>query len=211
MIEREWEKAKKTAKKYKKLFEDVIVHPNAVMLNNVYYFETAYLKKRSEKTEGKAIVAGSGGNQQDALAACEIITLYHDFISRIYSTTNDRSRVSPMFFTEALDISDGDKFPVLKSGENEIRKLQSFHEKLKSEYSDFQEYTKNPRIVTKESVNYLTEKASILAVCQINMMRMMADFDSNLALWNEEMKAQGLWDQLSLETKRFYSLSLIHI
>ncbi|MFB1083294.1 hypothetical protein [Jeotgalibacillus sp. JSM ZJ347] len=61
MIELEWEKAKKTAKKYKKLFEDMIVHPNAVILNDVYYFETAYLKKRSDKTEGKAIVAGSGG------------------------------------------------------------------------------------------------------------------------------------------------------
>ncbi|WP_404406821.1 hypothetical protein [Jeotgalibacillus malaysiensis] len=209
MIELEWEKAKKKAKKYKKLFEDVIVHTNVVMINNVYYFEAAYLKKRSDKTEGKAIVAGSGGNQQDALTACEQITIYHDLMGRTISSTKDRARISPVFFSEALEVSKGDMFPVLDKGEKDIRELQKFDKKLKSEFSNFREYVKGPNVITQASIDYLTEIASSLAVCQINMMRIMADFDGNLAVWNEEMKAQGLWRRLSLETKRFYSSAQI--
>ncbi|TFD98428.1 hypothetical protein [Jeotgalibacillus salarius] len=204
MIEQEWEKAKKTAKKYKKLFEDMIVHPNYVKLNGAYYFDVAYLKKGSDRTNGKAIIPGNSGNEKDAMEIHDLIVGFHHTIIGIFTSSDERSRVSPVFYEEALQVSEKGTGEKIEKGKGVIAELGDLLKYLKVEYQKVTDFINGSVEVTEEVNRFLTDQAAKLTACQINMIRLSSDFDGVLADWKEEMENQGLWDQLTRETQKYY-------
>lgn len=204
MIELELEQAKKKAKKHKKLFEDMIAHPNYVKLNGAYYFDVAYLKKGSDHTKGKAIIPGNGGNEKDAMEVHDLIVAFHETIIAIYTSSDERSRVSPVFYDEAIKVSQRGSGEKIEKGKAVIAEMGELLKYLKAEYQKVTDFISGSVEVTEEAHRFLTDQAAKLTACQINMIRLSSDFDGVLANWKKEMENQGLWNELTRETQKYY-------
>ncbi|MDZ5713675.1 hypothetical protein [Jeotgalibacillus haloalkalitolerans] len=209
MIQLEWEQAKKNAKKHKKLFEDMVVHPNSVKLNGAYYFEANYLKKRTDHAIGKAIISGNGGNEEDAKKVHDLLITFHHTIIAIFTSSDERSRISPVFYDEALKVSERGSGEKIENGKAVITEMGELLKYLKVEYKKVTDFISGSVEVTEEAHRFLTDQAARLTACQINMIRLSADFDGILADWKEEMKEQGLWNELSRETQNYYHGTLM--
>lgn len=204
MLTLELEQAKKNAKKYKKLFEDMIAHPNYVKLNGAYYFDVAYLKKGSDHTKGKAIIPGNGGNEKDAMEVHDLIVAFHHTIIGIFTSSDERSRVSAVFYDEALQVSERATGEKIEKGKAVIVELGYLLKYLKVEYQKVTDFINDSVEVTEEVNRFLTNQAAKLTACQINMIRLSSDFAGLLADWKKEMENQGLWDHLTRETQKYY-------
>ncbi|PYZ92399.1 hypothetical protein CR194_16350 [Salipaludibacillus keqinensis] len=205
-MEKSIHKVRKKAKKHKKWFEKISVNPFPWEINERFYFLVAYMK--SSYIQGEAIISDKDSLTQEAKKAHQPLFLFYRLMNHIHSTGQPRVSIHPSFFQAPLELSATKSAAALEEGQTLIQTLYDKQTEFKDVFEHFFSHLsrlqRQKRPISDEELDLAIHTSASLEIIQYEIMKETAENFEVLSAWIEEMKNQGLWDDMKQNHRVFF-------